>query len=355
MPSFKAVLIEHGYASTEHERRIIEDAGGEFIDAEKLPLVEALSLCEDANGILFRRIEVTAEMICRFRRCRGIVRYGIGTDNVDMQAATEAGIVVSHVPAYCIDEVSSHAIALLLACVRRIVGTHEKVGAGRWDVHREEPIHRMAGKTLGIVGFGKIGRAVARKMAGWDLRVLAADPFVERSEAAGLGVELRPLDELLRESDYITLHAPLLPETRHLMGRKTLALCQRGAILVNTSRGPVIDTEALMAALDEGGLSYAALDVFEDEPLPNGSPLRCHSKIILSDHTAWYSEESQLELQQRAAAALVQICTGALPDAIANPEVLDRLGRSGEWVPQPGARWQLKRLERLGAVRAFKP
>ena len=193
MPRFKVVQIEHGYASTDCERRIIEAAGGEFIDADRLPPGEALKLCADAEGILCRRLQVTAEMIRGFRKCRVLVRYGVGTDNVDIKAATEAGIIVGHVPAYCLDEVSTHAIALLLGCVRRVSSTQRKMEAGGWDVHREEPIWRLAGRTLGIVGLGNIGRTVARKLAGWGSEVAGQRPVRGASGRDGARREARGL------------------------------------------------------------------------------------------------------------------------------------------------------------------
>ena len=350
MAKFRVVLIEHGYATTEYERKIITAAGGEFVDAENRPLEEAFRLCEDTDGILFRRIDVTAALIKRFARsgrCKIILRYGVGTDNADVNAATEAGIIVGHVPAYCIDEVSSHAIALLLACARNVVGAHQKMQQGAWDVTRHVPVWRMTGRTLGIVGFGNIGQAVARKMASWGMRLLVVDPFVEKSVADRLGVQLVDLDTLCRESDYITLHCPLLPETRHLINARILSLMKRGAILVNTARGPIVDTAALVAALDEGRLPCAGLDVFEEEPLPVDSPVRRHPRIVMTDHTAWYSEESQMQLQTTAAEEVVRVCTGGLPQSLANPEVLHRLGRFAEWTPSETVRWQLKRLDRL--------
>jgi D-3-phosphoglycerate dehydrogenase len=344
---FRVVLIEHGYASTEVERRIIEGAGGEFIDAEQMPLSKALELCRDADGILFRRIDVTREMIRQFRKCKAIVRYGVGTDNVDLKAATEANIIVGHVPAYCVDEVSSHAIALMLACARKIVSTHKRMEQGSWDVHREDPIYRIAGKTVGIVGLGTIGRAVARKLTGWDVELLATDPFVEEDRARELGVRLVDFETLLRRSHFVMLHVPLLPETRHLINASTVGQMQRGAILVNTARGPVVDSQALLSALDSGQLAAAGLDVFEEEPLPADSPLRRHPRLIATDHTAWYSEESQRDLQRTAAEELARVCTGGLPKSLANPEVIERLGRTAEWEPGENMRWQLKRLRAL--------
>ena len=345
---FRVVLIEHGYASTDVERSIIEQAGGEFVDAETLPPSKALELCTEADGILFRRIDVTAEMIRRWRKCRVIVRYGVGTDNVDVNAATEAGIIVGHVPAYCVDEVSSHAVALLLACARKIVSTHRRMEQGKWDVHRDDPIYRIAGRTLGIVGLGTIGRAVARKLSGWGMKLLASDPFVGSEVAKTSGVELVDLETLCRESHFISLHAPLLPETRHLMNSKSLAWMQRGTILVNTGRGPLVDSRAILDALNRGDLAAAGIDVFEEEPLPVDSPLRSHPRLVVTDHTAWYSEDSQQELQRTAAEEVVRVCRGGLPPSLANPEVIARLGRTSEWVPADNMRWQLERLGRMG-------
>ena len=348
MSKFKAVLIEHGYASTQCEREIIEAAGGEFVDTENYPLKEALRACEDADGVFCRRLQITAEILKTFRRCRVVVRYGVGTDNIDVDAATAAGIIVGHVPAYCVDEVSAHALALLLACVRQIVRTHQKLQRGEWDVHRGDPLYRMEGRTLGLVGLGNIGQSMARKLSGWGLTLLATDPFVEVSRAAALGVKLVKLEELCEQSDFVSLHCPLLPETHHLMNQRTLARMKPGAMLINTARGPLIDATALLGAL-ENGLAAAGLDVFEEEPLPSDSPILRHPRVVLTDHAAWYSEESQMQLQRTAAEEMVRVCTGGLPHAVANPEVLRRLGRFQEWKPSESARWQLKRLQGKGS------
>lgn len=344
---FRVVLIEHGYASTDIERDIVEQGGGEFIDAGNLPLAKALELCREAEGVMLRRIDVTRALIQQWRKCKVIVRYGVGTDNVDVKAATEAGIIVGHVPSYCIDEVSSHTIALWLACARKVVSTHKRMEQGSWDVHRHDPIYRIAGKTLGIVGFGNIGRDVARKLAGWNLKLLAFDPFVEVETARSLGVEPVDIEALCRRSDFITLHAPLLPETWHMINAQSLGWMRSGAVLVNTARGPVVDTAALLQALDAGHLAAAGIDVFEEEPLPKNSPLRNHPRVVVTDHTAWYSEESQRDLQRMAAEEAVRVCRGELPKSLVNPEVLDRLRRRAEWMPGENMRWQLKRLEQL--------
>ena len=352
MPDFLAVLVEHGYGTSRYEREVITSAGGEFIDAQDRPLEAALELCGRADGIMVRRLNVTAEMIRQFSRCRVIVRFGVGTDNVDVDAATEAGIIVGNVPDYCIDEVSSHAIALLLDCVRDVSWTHARMRQGEWDLRRPVSVCRMAGKTLGLVGFGQIGGAVARKVSPWGLQVLAADPYADAHQARSLNIELVDLETLCRQSDYISLHVPLLPETHHLIGPRELALMKPGCILVNTARGPVVETESLPAALDGNRLARVALDVFEDEPLPIDSPLRCHPRILLTDHMAWYSEESQIQLQTSAARVLATACTGGLPGSLSNPEVLKRLGRYDQWVPADCMRWQLARWKTLQALRS---
>lgn len=242
---------------------------------------------------------------------------------------------------------TTHALALLLACVRRIVSAHQRLAADGWDINPAEPIFRMRGRALGLVGLGNLGRAMARKVSGWGLRLLATDPYLEAERAAELGVALVDLETLCRQSDYISLHVPLLPETRHLIGARQLALMKPGAVLINTARGQVLDTAALGAALDQGRLAAAGLDVFETEPLPADSPLRRHPRVILTDHVAWYSEESQAELRQTVAEEAVRVCQGGLPRSLANPEVLGRLGRFAEWEMNDTVRWQLKRLERL--------
>ena len=346
MAHFLAVLLESGYRTGEYEREVITGAGGEFVDAQVLPDDAALDLCRQADGILVRRLNVTAGMIAQFRRCRIIVRYGVGTDNIDVDAATNAGIIVGNVPDYCIDEVSSHAIGMLLDCVRGISWTHASVNQGGWDDPRLEPVLRMSGKSLGIVGLGQIGSAVARKMGPWGLRILAADPYLADDHARSLRVHVSTLDSVCRESDYLMLHLPLLPETHHLIGAKQFGMMKEGCVLVNTARGPVVDTDALIDALNRRRPARAALDVFEEEPLARDSPLLRHPGVLLTDHMAWHSEESQVQLQTSAARSVATVCTGGLPGSIANPEVLHRLGRFHEWKPAPCMRWQLERMAR---------
>ena len=209
--------------------------------------------------------------------------------------------------------------------------------------HGDDPVFRLAGKTLGLVGLGTLGQAIARKLRGWNLRIIATDPYLDPAIAKDLDVELVPFKELLSQSDIVSLHVPLLPETTHLLNDEAFRLLKRGAIIVNTARGAVIDEAALVRAIDSGLVNCAGLDVFETEPLALDSVLRTHPRIVATDHMAWYSEESQLDLQRSAAREVVRACTGGLPEAIANPEVLQKLGRANEWKPNHLARWQALR------------
>lgn len=355
MSRFKIISLQHDYPSTDHERRVVTAAGGEYLDTDGLPLEEAVRHGEEAEAVLVRWLKIGPDLIRRWGRCRIIVRYGVGYDNVDLAAATEAGIMVGHSPRYCLDEVATHALALLLACVRNVVPIRTRLAGGGWSANPPEKSHRMAGRTLGLVGLGNIGQTVARKLGGWRLRLLAVDPFVEREKAAALGVELVDLETVCRESDYLSLHAPLLPETRHLIGRRQFGWMKPGVIVVNTARGPVLDAGALLEALEAGRVAAAGLDVFEVEPLEATSPLRTHPRVVVSDHTAWYSEESVAELQITVAEEAVRVCTGGLPLSLANPEVLHRLGRFAEWTPNDNARWQMRRLERLRTAPTGEP
>ena len=350
MTDFKVVLIEHGYETTRYEREIIEAAGGRFIDCENLPIEEALRQAEDADGVIFRRIDMHRDIIKRFKQAKIILRYGIGTDNVDLAACTELGIIAGHVPGYCIDDVSTHAIALLTSCIRNIVGNHQAMEKGAWDLQRTNRLHRSEERTLGIIGFGGIGQSMAKKMAGWGMRIIAADPFVDPEKAAALDVELVPHDELYAAADYISLHAPLLPETKHLLDEHAFEKMKRGVMVVNTARGPLIKQSALLQAIESGIVARAGIDVFEEEPLPESSPMRSHPRIITSDHTAWYSEESQVVLQQRAAEEIVRVCKGEFPFSVANVELIRASSKFDGWNPPDLIRWQLKRLDEQSAL-----
>jgi D-3-phosphoglycerate dehydrogenase len=242
-------------------------------------------------------------------------------DNVDIPAATNAGIVVTRVPDYCLDEVSDHTMALLLALVRKIPSSNARTQGGKWEMRAVVPIHRLRGTVLGLVAFGQIPQLVAPKAQSFGIRVVTYDPFVSKQVAERAGVEQVTFDELLKISDYISIHTPLLPATRHLFNADVLSRMKPTAYLINTARGPIIDEAALASALDQGHLAGAALDVMEQEP-PSGSPLFGRDNVIVTPHTSFYSEESLVDLQTKAAEEVVRVLSGQTPKNPVNPEAL---------------------------------
>jgi D-3-phosphoglycerate dehydrogenase len=261
-------------------------------------------------------------------KCRVISRYGIGVDNVAVDAATANNIPVCNVRHYCDEEVPEHALALLLTCARRTAMRDGQVRRGAWDVGSDEPLYRIAGKVLGLVGYGALPRGLHRKVSGLGLaEILIYDPYVSDDDAAKAGVRKVPLDELCRTADYISVHAPLNDETRHMIGREEFEAMKPTAILVNTARGAVVDTDALVGALKGGLIAAAGIDVYEPEPPPKDSPLFDLPNVVLTDHTAWYSEESQLALQTGAAKNVALVLSGEPPLFCVNPEVVKFSGQ----------------------------
>ena len=275
---------------------------------------DAIAGLGGADGILVNLFPIGRRLIESLPRCRVISRYGVGFDNVDVPAATARHMWVARVPDYSVEDVSDQALALLLACVRGVAFKDRGVRAGRWNMHREVPTRRVAGKVLGLVGYGAIARCLHRKVSGLGLsRVLVHDPYVEPAAVRKAGAEPVDLERLAAESDYVSVHVPLVPETRGMIGERILALMKPSAILVNTSRGPVLDERAVTAALGARRISAAGLDVFETEPLDSGSPLRALENVVLSDHAGWYSEESVPELKTKAARNVAAVLSGGRP------------------------------------------
>ncbi|MFO7900262.1 MAG: C-terminal binding protein [Planctomycetota bacterium] len=325
MADFKVVVTDLGYASYDPEREQLAAAGDvELVLAECETEADVAEACRDADGVITRLAPVGPDAINAMENCRVIARYGVGVDNVDVDAATEKGIPVCNVRGYCNEDVSDHALALLLSCVRRTVSRDRQVRAGEWDIGSAEPVYRIAGKTLGLVGYGAIPRVLRRKVSGFGLdEVLIFDPYVSEDDAAAAGVRKVTLDELCQRSDLISIHAPLTDETRGMIGAEQFAAMKPTAIVVNTSRGPVVDTDALVDALKTGKIMSAGVDVYDPEPPPKDSPLFDLPNIALTDHTGWYSEESQLELQQSAATNVALVLGGQEPLFCVNPETLE--------------------------------
>lgn len=306
----KVVLTDHGFASIEQEKSLLAAAGCELVvlqskDPEKLALA-----CADADALLVQWAPINAAVIAALRHCKVIVRYGIGVDNVDLKAAGARGIPVCNVPDYCIAEVADHALALALSLARQIPQTDAAVRSGTWKIIPPSPFPSFRSTTFATAGFGRIARAVLERARGFGFRLAAYDPFVPAIAFAEAGVQRLELDALWRESGIVSLHLPLTPETRHMVGEASLTRMRNDAIVINTARGGLIDTKALARALVEKRIAGAGLDVFETEPLEADHPLRQAPNVLLTSHTAWYSAGSVPELQRKSAEAVVRAIRG---------------------------------------------
>jgi len=287
---------------------------------------DIIAACREADIILLetQNTPVTARVIRELRNCRAIIKYSVGYENVDVAVATQSGIVVANSADFCTEEVSDHAIALLLAAVRRISLLDRHVHAGGWfDFQQTASMRRMCNLTLGALGMGRIGRAVVRKMSGFGMRIIAADPYIG-ALGADAGVELVSAEQLFRESDLISIHTPLTPATVGMVGDAAFRLMKPSAIIVNTSRGRIIDQDALVRALREKRIAGAALDVLADEPPPAGGPLFGFENVILTPHMGARSEDALVHLHQTATRSVEAIVRGYWPPFPVNPQVRPR-------------------------------
>ena len=281
-----------------------------FLMSKSANADDILSVAKDADAILVTYAKLTREILTQLTKCKAIGRFGLGVDNIDLPAAKEKGISVNYVPDYCIREVSDHAMALLLALIRKIPLSNKLVQSGRWEMPAVVPIRRIEGTVLGLVGFGNIPRLVAGKAQAFGIKVVAYDPYAKPEVFKAAKVESVDFDTLLKTSDYVSVHAPLLPATRGLMNAEVFAKMKKGAYIVNTARGPLIDETALIAALDAGQLGGAGLDVVTTEPLAKDSALLGRDNVIISPHTAFYSIEALTELQTKCATDVARVLSG---------------------------------------------
>ena len=309
----RVVVVDGGYESYDIEQRVLAPLDADVIvdpchgDPARIKIATA-----EADAVLVRDSPINAEAIACMRRCRMIARYGIGVDNVDLAAARERGIFVANVPDYGAEEVSDHALALLMSVARRTVTRDAAVRRGAWNASPGEKMYRIAGRVLGLVGYGRIAHALERKIRGLGVtRVLVYDPVLEASAFAG--VESVDLNSLCEQSDFISLHAPLTRDTARIIDSVRIALMKPTAILVNTARGGLIDETALIEALRSQRIFGAGIDVLAHEPPASDHPLFALNNVVLSDHTAWYSEESVAELQTKAAEEVARVLQGEPP------------------------------------------
>lgn len=316
----KVVLTDYVWDSLEVERRILDGLASLTPLQTKTP-EQFMAQAADCDALLNTYAgPISGEVIANMPKCKIIARYGIGVDTIDLDAATAAGIIVTNNPGYCVEEVAEDAMALLLASARKVVVFDRLVRGGGWELAPGKPIFRIAGSTLGLVGFGNIARLVAARAAAFGMRVLYFDPFIAqgRFEAPGTKVEF---DELLRESDYVSLHPPLTPNTRRMIDDAAFSKMKNTAFLINCARGPIVDTDALVRALDAKAIAGCALDTTDPEPLPNPHPLRGRDNVIINPHSAWYSEQAMAGLQAGAPNEVRRVLSGQWPINVVNPAV----------------------------------
>ncbi len=320
---FLVVATDPHHSDFSGELEELAAIGAEFRTAQCKTEEDVAEACRDADGILVTFSPVGRRALAAMPRCHIVVRTGVGYDTIDIAAATERKVMVANVPDYCISEVADHALALMLCLWRKVVELDAQVRAQGWT-GMLRPVRRLEGQVLGIIGLGRIGRAVATRTWGFGLRRIAYDPYAPGDVFSTLGVESVSLDVLAQSADIITLHTPLTQETSGLIRKEILRQMKPDAILVNTSRGGVVATDDLVQALREGWISGAGLDVFEAEPLPQDHPLRTLPHVLLTPHAAWYSVDSEQELRRRSARTVVEALRGQVPASLLNPEVLTR-------------------------------
>ena len=316
----KVVLTDYVWESLDVEKNTL-DGIADLVPLQTKRPEEFLADAADCDALLNTYAgPITTDVMARMGKCRIIARYGIGVDTIDLDAATQAGIIVTNNPTYCIDEVAEHTMSLLLACARKIALYDRLVRTRRWEVPPGKPMFRLSGRTLGLIGFGNIARQVALRAAAFGMRIVFADPFVQEGQFDVPGNKMA-LHDLLGESDFVSLHPPLTAETRKMINDDALSRMKPNAFLINCSRGPIVDTDALVRALDAKNIAGCALDTTDPEPLPEPHPLRGRENVIITPHVAWYSEQALVGLQAGAPSEVRRVLTGEWPLNVVNRAV----------------------------------
>lgn len=310
MSKFKVVICDYYYESLQQEKQVFSQLDIDLRDYHCKTEEEVIAVASDCDALICQFAPITRRVIESLKNCRVIVRYAIGVDNIDLKAAEDHGIYVCNVPDYSVDEVSNQAIALLLDCAKKLTYLANQVKQGNSSYTVVKPLYRIAGKTLGLVGFGRIPQLVAKKMAGFGVDIITYDPYVNETAAEALNVTPVSLEELLQRSDYISVHCPLMDSTRHMFNKEAFQKMKPTAIFVNTARGGVVKEEDLVWALENGIIAMAGLDVTETEPVSVDNPLLKLPNAVVTPHAAWYSEEAVETLQRMVAEEVVRALKG---------------------------------------------
>jgi len=314
MAKYKVVIVDDRYDSYDEEYAVLARADTDVVIEKSAKEQDVINSTNDADGVIVNLAPITEKIVSAMRKCKCISRYGVGYDNVETHALKKRGIHLANVPDYCAEDVSDHAFALFMDCVRKVSRKDRLVRQGQWNLSDIQDVFRISGKIFGFVGFGLIAKCFHRKLSGFNLsRVLISDPFISIDAVSQAGAELVELDTLCREADYISVHAPLVPSTEGLIGQAQFDLMKKTAIIINTSRGPLIDENSLINALENKKIACAGLDVFETEPLPPDSKLKNLDNVTITDHAGWYSQESMKELKTKAAQNIADVLDGKKP------------------------------------------
>ena len=320
---FNVLITDYVWPNVDVEREVLGRINARLVVSDSPDEQRLADLAADCDAILTCFAKVTDNVIRSAPKLKVVARYGVGVDNIAVETATELGIPVTYVPDYCIEEVADHAMALLMTLARSVVNLNAEVRSGGWDSGVGRPVYRLRGKVVGIVGFGRIGRAVAERARSFGFDIVVHDPYLtEDSFPAGQAPKFVSFDELLATADFVSVHTPLTTDTRHLIGEPELENMKPSAFLINTCRGPVIDEYALAEALNRGKLAGAGIDVLEGEPPPADHPIRSAKNAVITPHTAFYSEESLEELQRRTAQCAADVLRGKIPENVYNSGVL---------------------------------
>jgi D-3-phosphoglycerate dehydrogenase len=316
MAEFKVVLTDNIFPDLNLERDMLAAAGAELVLADpERDLAEEL---KDADAVINTYAKLPAPVIEKLERCRLIIRNGIGVDTIDVAAASQKGIMVANIPTYCLEEVATHATALILACNRKVVFLNGKVKAGIWNVKLAIPIQAPEASVVGLAGFGRIPRSVSRRVKALGFDVIAYDPYVAQADADVYGVTMVDFSTLLAKSDYISIHCPLTAETRGMFDYEAFRKMKRSAYLINTARGAVVKEKDLVAALRDGLIAGAALDVLETDGIAPDHPFLEMENVILTPHAAWYSEQSILRRRTQTVEEVIKVLKGGEPTSFVN-------------------------------------
>ncbi|MDR3148290.1 MAG: C-terminal binding protein [Treponema sp.] len=325
----RTYFLDEQFLTPENKKQLIEDftaAGQELQFRSYKTSGEVIDGAADADAVILMAVKISAEVIAALPALKFIGRCGIGYDNVDIQAATDRGVAVCNVPDHCTYEVASHTFAIMVALQRQLLPFIRRAREGGYAQGAEIKCRRIKGQTLGILGYGKIGRELAKMAAGMGMKVLVFDPFVkELPDTGGSGISLAAsAEEVLKAADVLSIHTPLTPETTHMISMPQLKLMKREAILLNASRGGVINTADLIEALKSGVIAAAGLDVCEGEPLPTNHELLSMDRVIFTPHVGMYSEEAMADMYHKLAKQAVDVLSGRWTNNIVNPQVREK-------------------------------